>query len=221
MKIYKILLLISLLFVGYSYGQKTLIGKVNNYKNKPIVHAKIYLDSIDSKVETDNDGKFELVLPEKVSVINVFSNEYGLLSSKLENENIMNFMFLKKSQKEINEDKISIGYQDVDKKSRTGNSIVVDKNTVVYNSIYDMIRGRLPGVSVSADNKITIRGVSSFYYAAEPLFVVDGVVVSSINEISPINVKSINVLKGSETSIYGARGSSGVIIIKTKSANNN
>jgi TonB-dependent SusC/RagA subfamily outer membrane receptor len=79
-----------------------------------------------------------------------------------------------------------------------------------------MIRGKLAGVYVSRDNKITIRGVSSIRNISDPLFVVDGSIVSNIDYISPNNVKSISVLKGAEASIYGSQGSSGVIIIKTK-----
>ena len=79
-----------------------------------------------------------------------------------------------------------------------------------------MIRGKLAGVSVSSDNKITIRGVSSLNYTTEPLFVVDGIIVSSIDYIFPNNVKKISVLKGAEATIYGARGTSGVLVITTK-----
>jgi TonB-dependent SusC/RagA subfamily outer membrane receptor len=91
-----------------------------------------------------------------------------------------------------------------------------DKNVSIYTNIYDMIRGRLAGVTVSMDNKITIRGTNSFFYSSEPLFIVDGIVVSSINEILPINVKSLNVLKGADASAYGMQGSNGVLIIKSK-----
>ena len=47
----------------------------------------------------------------------------------------------------------------------------------------------------------------------EPMFVVDGVPANSIDNIDPQNVKSVEVLKGSAASIYGSRGSSGVILI--------
>jgi TonB-dependent SusC/RagA subfamily outer membrane receptor len=58
--------------------------------------------------------------------------------------------------------------------------------------------------------------VSSIRNISDPLFVVDGVIVSSIDYISPNNVKSVSVLKDAAASIYGAQGSSGVIVIKTK-----
>jgi TonB-dependent SusC/RagA subfamily outer membrane receptor len=224
MKISKTLLLILLLFVGFGYAQNKLTGKVMNSNNKPVANAKIYLDSIYSNVETNRNGDFEVQLPEKVNVINVYSHEYGLLSSKYSNESIMNFMFLE-SEKSIKErtkkgDKISIGYSEVDKKYKVNNSEGIslpnDKNAITYNTIYDMIRGRLSGVTVSRDNRITIRGVSSIRNISEPLFVVDGMIVSNIDYISPNNVKNISVLKGADASIYGSQASAGVIVIKTK-----
>jgi TonB-dependent SusC/RagA subfamily outer membrane receptor len=136
----------------------------------------------------------------------------------------MNFMFLeteKQTKARLKKgDKVSIGYSDVDKKYIINNTATIagatDKNVSIYTNIYDMIRGRLAGVTVSMDNKITIRGTNSFFYSSEPLFIVDGIVVSSINEILPINVKSLNVLKGADASAYGMQGSNGVLIIKSK-----
>jgi TonB-dependent SusC/RagA subfamily outer membrane receptor len=75
-----------------------------------------------------------------------------------------------------------------------------------------MIQGKVPGVDV-VGNKITIRGVGSLNLSSDPLFVVDGVAVSSIDNISPREVKSITVLKGASAAIYGTRGANGVILI--------
>lgn len=224
MKITKLLLFAMLLFVGFGYGQKKLTGKVTNYKNKPVAGVKIYLDTVYSNVATNKEGEFEVQLPEHVGAINIFSYDYGLLSSKFNNEDKMNFMFLepeKQTKARLKKgDKVSIGYSDADKKYIINNTATIagatDKNVSIYTNIYDMIRGRLAGVTVSMDNKITIRGTNSFFYSSEPLFIVDGIVVSSINEILPINVKSLNVLKGADASAYGMQGSNGVLIIKSK-----
>lgn len=224
MKITKLLLFAMLLFVGFGYGQKKLTGKVTNYKNKPVAGVKIYLDTVYSNVATNKAGEFEVQLPEHVGAINIFSYDYGLLSSKFNNEDKMNFMFLepeKEAKSRLKKgDKVSLGYSDVDKKyivnNKTTIAVATDKNVVIYRNIYDMIRGRLAGVSVSMDNKIIIRGVSSFFYSSEPLFIVDGIIVSSIDDILPVNVKSLSVLKGADASAYGMQGSNGVLIIKSK-----
>jgi TonB-dependent SusC/RagA subfamily outer membrane receptor len=211
-------------FVSFGYAQNKLTGKVVNYKNKPVVNARIYLDSIYSNVTTNSNGNFEILVPKKVAVINVFSHKYGLLSSKFNDENVMTFMFLE-SQKSIKNrvkygDNINVGYSEVDKQYKvyTTQSLDAenDKNSSIYNSIYDLIRGRLAGVTVTRDNKISIRGVSSLRNIGDPLFVVDGVIVSSIDYISPNNVKSVSILKDAAAAIYGARGANGVILIKTK-----
>jgi TonB-dependent SusC/RagA subfamily outer membrane receptor len=75
-----------------------------------------------------------------------------------------------------------------------------------------MIRGRFPGVEVSGTS-IKIMGSSSLNVSSEPTFVVDGVFVNDIGNISPQTVKSIEVLKGPAASVYGVKGANGVIVI--------
>ena len=58
MKISKIVLFVLLTSVSFSYAQNKLMGKVTDYKNKPVVGAKIYLDSIYSNVETNKQGSY-------------------------------------------------------------------------------------------------------------------------------------------------------------------
>ena len=224
MKNSKNLFLILLLLVGSIQAQNKLTGKVTNSDHKPIANARIYLDSIDSNTKTNRKGEFEVVIPTPIRAINVYSKEYGLLTSAYTNETVMNFMFLEnekmKKTKTEEADDIAItyskdtnNYQILTKKSI---NVEKDKNTSSYNTIYDLIRGRLPGVNVSPNNVITIRGVNSIRYIVEPLFVVDGMIVSSIEFLSPNIVKNISVLKGSEASMYGAQGTGGAILITTK-----
>lgn len=204
MKFYKIITLL-LLFIVNINAQKKLTGKVVDHHNNPVVNAKIYLDTVFSKVVTNREGNFEVLLPEKLINITINSKEHGVLSSRYNDEDTMKFMFLEpeKSKKNNGNDSKNLDVEH-------------DKNASIYRNIYELIRGRLPGVSVSNDNSITIRGINSLKYAAEPLFVVDGVVVSGIDYISPNNVKKISVLKGADAAIYGMQGSSGVILITTK-----
>jgi TonB-dependent SusC/RagA subfamily outer membrane receptor len=191
---------------SFANAQTILSGKVLSYKKKPVTNASIYLDTIDSNVVTNKDGEFSLTVPEQVKIIKVHSKKYGWLSSTYNKETKMDFVYLE-TDKSKNEKGVS---------NPPSLNLENDKNTATYRTIFDLIRGKLAGVVVTQDNKISIRGVTSFYYSSEPLFVVDGVVVNSIDEISPINVKSISVLKGADASIYGSRGSSGVIVIKMK-----
>ncbi|MFI0491330.1 TonB-dependent receptor plug domain-containing protein [Flavobacterium sp.] len=222
MKISKTLIAICLLFVAFGFAQNKLKGKVVDFKNKPVAKAKIYLDSIYSKVETNKEGDFEVQLPEKVSTINVVSDEYGLLSSPFNKETSMNFIFLEteKSKKIKKGSKISVVYSKSDQKYKVINTTNLDyandKNIQIYNNIYDMIRGKIAGVSVSNTNQILIRGVNSVNSGLDPLLVVDGGIVTTLDYINPKDVKKISVLKGAEAAIYGSQGANGVIIVTTK-----
>lgn len=105
--------------------------------------------------------------------------------------------------------------QDKNIRSSTGVINVRDSAVPVYQDIYDMIRGKVAGVEVSG-RSIKIRGTNSLNVSTEPLFVVDGVIVREIDDIAPETVRSIEVLKGPDASVYGARGSNGVIVITRK-----
>jgi TonB-dependent SusC/RagA subfamily outer membrane receptor len=113
---------------------------------------------------------------------------------------------------------VNIGYGSANKKN-VGTSVNKINNSgagsPMYSDIYQMIAGKVPGVEVRG-RTITIRGTTSIMLSSEPLYVVDNIIVSSIENISPIDVKSIEVLKGASAAIYGSRGSNGVLLITLK-----
>ena len=112
------------------------------------------------------------------------------------------------------EEEINVGYGKVKRKNLTSSVYKINarnRQFGSFNSIYDMLQG-VPGVTVSR-GQVLIRGISSRYLSNEPLFVVDGTPVSSIADIPPQNVESIEVLKGTAGAIYGSRGANGVIQI--------
>jgi TonB-dependent SusC/RagA subfamily outer membrane receptor len=74
-----------------------------------------------------------------------------------------------------------------------------------------MLRGQ-PGVLVNG-RSVIIQGISTIYGSTEPLYVLDGAIVSTIDGIPPQMVKSIEILKGPSASIYGSRGANGVILV--------
>ena len=87
------------------------------------------------------------------------------------------------------------------------------------------LQGRVPGVLVEQTDyapggglKIRVRGNRSFKASNDPLYVVDGMpLTTGLDAINPSDIESIDVLKdASATAIYGARGANGVIIVTTK-----
>ncbi len=97
------------------------------------------------------------------------------------------------------------------------NVIIIDEKTQNYQSVGQILEGRIPGVMVTG-NKVIIRGINTFYGNTDPLFLVDGIPVDADYAMSmnPFDVERIEVLKGPETAIYGSRGANGVIAIYTK-----
>jgi TonB-dependent SusC/RagA subfamily outer membrane receptor len=91
-------------------------------------------------------------------------------------------------------------------------------------SLDQILAGRISGVTVYATpgGGIVVRfaGPTSFYSGQDPLFVIDGVPTEvragTLSWLSPNDIESIRALKGADASIYGVRGSNGVIEIKTK-----
>lgn len=83
-----------LLLIFKGNAQQILSGKVVNYKNKPVVGVKIFVDSTDTNVETDKEGMYSITLPQKVKSIKVYSKKYGWLSNDYTLESKMDFIYL-------------------------------------------------------------------------------------------------------------------------------
>ena len=118
----------------------------------------------------------------------------------------------------LNADKaVEIGYGEEVQRNLSEPVAEVDlpEKVTTYRDIYEMIRGKCPGVQVLGD-RIVIRGVSTMNSGTDPLFILDGTPVSNISSINPNDVQSISVLKDSAAAIYGSRGANGVIVITTK-----
>ena len=86
-----------------------------------------------------------------------------------------------------------------------------------YSNMYQVIQGRVPGVTVDGNN-IIIRGVHTLIGSTDPLYLIDGEPVDPavFGELNPKDVEMVEFLKGSSTAIYGNRGSNGVIAAYTK-----
>ena len=81
----------------------------------------------------------------------------------------------------------------------------------------DLIVNSSPSIIISS-GAILIRGASSLNGSSAALIVIDGVdaSMSQLSTLSPLNVKSVDILKGGSAAIYGTRGANGVVIITTK-----
>lgn len=120
-----------------------------------------------------------------------------------------------------------MGYGVQKKVNLTGAVAAVDSKSLQnrpVTNVSNAIQGLLPGVTVisgtgqpgSDNTTIRVRGVGTLNNS-NPMYVVDGLPVSSINEVDPSDIENISVLKdASSAAIYGSRAANGVILITTK-----
>src|SRR5690606_36517885 len=96
--------------------------------------------------------------------------------------------------------------------------------TMPVSSIESALQGQVPGVSVTNTGSrgtsptVRIRGIGSVNYAADPLYVIDGIPVGNLNNFDIKDIESVTVLKdAASAAIYGSRAANGVVLITTKS----
>lgn len=115
--------------------------------------------------------------------------------------------------------KVNIGYGEVSREELTTSvsTVTINENDIQgYTNIFDYLRGKVPGVIITGDRRILIRGITTINASNDPLILVDGVEMRDISGLNPHDVKKVDVLKDSAASIYGNRGACGVILITTR-----
>ena len=121
-------------------------------------------------------------------------------------------------------DAIDVGYgvQDRDHVTTSVSNVKVRKHEAqTYTNMYDYLRGRVPGVQVTSDYRIIIRGIGTNSDNFDPLILVDGVEMTDLSTLDPQYVESVDVIKDGSSAIYGMQGANGVIIIKTRNSGGN
>lgn len=204
--------------VAQNSGKKiTITGIATDMNNQPVANAVILVDTKNSGIMTDSQGMYKIKVKPGATRIALLKLSGGQTEEEIAGRTVINFKLADLNTTEVKDqpgDKIvNIGYGYTAKKDMTTSmrkiDASIDKNAT-YSNIYEMLRVD-PSVQVNG-NRVVIRGVGS-NISTDPLFVVDGVVVPNIDNISPQFVKSIAILKGADATIYGARGANGVILI--------
>ncbi|TZF86167.1 TonB-dependent receptor (plasmid) [Pedobacter sp. BS3] len=217
-----------LFLVSGVYAQtQQVTGKVTDKtSNEPLIGVSITIKGTTKGTSTDADGKFKLSAPSNavlvIKYIGYKTQEVSVsgksdLSIKMETAN---------SQLD---EVVVIGYGTVKKKDLTGAVSSVSAETISaapVSSALEAIAGRVSGVNITttegspdAEMTVRVRGGGSITQDNSPLYIVDGFPVSSIDDIAPSDIESIDVLKdASSTAIYGSRGANGVVLVTTKNS---
>jgi len=221
-----LLVLLSVFAFTVSYGQKAnkkteITGTITDINQKPVAGATIFIDNKSTGKTSNGKGEYKVKVLPDAKTISVMTMSGNLTELPIDGQSIVNFELKINSLADSNQQKnkageedVNIGYGSVKQKDLLTNVSKIDGKDTKYESyrtIYDMLKGK-PGVQVNGTS-IKIQGASSFQSGTEPLLVVDGVTVATLEGIQPNMVKSIQVLKGSSASIYGSRGANGVILI--------
>ncbi len=241
-----------LLLPIFIFGQgKQVVGVVNDDSGSPLPGATIQIKGSESLgAISDFDGKFSILLKNDENTIIV--SYVGFLTEQVEiGDNLSVVINLEPDVTEL-EEAIVVGYGTVLKSDLTGavSSVEVDENlSKQLTSIDQLLQGRASGVQITQNAanpnsgvSVRIRGTNSLRGNNEPLYVIDGIIVSSaaedvmsvdpaggqgntgqdpqsgLNGINPRDIERIEILKdASATAIYGSRGANGVVLITTKS----
>ena len=204
----------------------TVKGKIVDSQTKEGIHgASVVVKGTTNGVISNFDGYYSINVPSNGTLSFSFIG-YAAQDVQVNGRTNLDVSLLTESQ-EIDE-VVAIGYGTVKKRDITGSVASVkgdDLRAIPVSSAAEAITGKLAGVQITATEgspdaeiKIRVRGGGSITQDNAPLYIVDGFPVSSISQISPSEIQSIDVLKdASSTAIYGSRGANGVIIITTKS----
>jgi TonB-linked SusC/RagA family outer membrane protein len=234
----KTLLLIFILFTALSsFAQTTVTGKVTDEQTgAPIAGASVTVKGEKTGVVTEADGSFSITTNSSaksllISFVGYADKEVTITSSALN-------VALTQSSKSLN-DVVVVGYGTKMRKDITGSVSQVNAKNITNTpatSFETAIQGRAAGVFVQQQNgklgqaiNVTIRGGSSVTGGNQPLYVVDGIPVTSgdlsgngsytdaLSDINMNDIASIEILKdASSAAIYGSRASNGVVLITTK-----
>jgi TonB-dependent SusC/RagA subfamily outer membrane receptor len=215
---------LSFVFVeGQESSKKIVISGIvtDEFKN-PIPGATITVDGKKSSLSTDKKGKYKIKLNSSVVKIGIFTSAPLKIEEAINGRTEINFSLDSDAKKEIQNQEVNKFYE-----TEKRNNVSTQQDKInrryekydSYSSVYDLIRGEVPGVKVEG-TRLLIRENFSQMGGNEALLIVDGTSVNSIDGLLPQDVHSIEVIKGSAASIYGTRGSNGVILITLRNAKN-
>lgn len=213
-------LLILLLFVSISNSQERIVtGHITTFKKIALVKAEVKVLSSKIVVLTDTTGYFKVLCSPKdkikISAKGFFSQKVNL--DEKTNEVTVDLK-LKPNEKSIDQ---AIGYGHINEKDKSlPITTIKNENNSKFNNytnIIDFIIDTSPSVSVM-NGQIVIRGEGSLNGSSAALILLDGsqINMTQLSAIDPLQVKSVDILKGGSASIYGVRGANGVVLLTTK-----
>lgn len=238
----KLSLVLALLLLGSAalWAQKTITGKVTDDNGEGLIGATILVKGTSIGSITDVSGAFSLLVPPNAAVLMVSYTGFAPKEVTLTDAN--NYEITMETEVIGLSDVVVVGYGSQSRKGITGSVAKVSGETLSklpVTGVDQALQGQAAGVQVVAASgtpggsvSVRVRGPSSINAGNQPLYVVDGVPISTgsnsqigfggqqanaLTDINPTDIESIEVLKdASAAAIYGSRASNGVVLITTK-----
>ncbi|HAQ52826.1 MAG TPA: SusC/RagA family TonB-linked outer membrane protein, partial [Flavobacteriaceae bacterium] len=210
----------------FSFAQeKTVSGKVTDQNGAPLPGVSVLVVGTTTGTQSDFDGLYS------ISVAQGATLRFSYIGQKTQDvvvgsSNTIDVQLAEDAQ--ALEEVIVTGFGNVSKTSFAGSAKVVSGENISnksFTNVSQALAGEAAGVAVfntsgqpGSSSTIRIRGFGSVNGSEAPLYIVDDAPFGgSLNDINPNDIKSVTVLKdASATSLYGARGANGVIVITTK-----
>lgn len=222
----------------------TITGKVlDGTTQQPLAGVNIIVKGTTIGTTTDSDGKYTIRADDHQVLVFSFIG-YAAVETQVNGRGLIDII-LQEDIRSLNEVVVNAGYWEVKDKEQTGNIAKVNSEDMQRQPVGNplaALEGRMAGVYIQQGSgvpgssfTIQIRGRNSLRADGnDPLYVIDGVPFistplgsvssnlittggSPLNNINPSDIESIEVLKDADaTSVYGSRGSNGVVLITTK-----
>ena len=241
-----VLLVLFTALSNFVIAQRTISGTVTDGDNKePLIGASVVITGTTKGAQTDLDGKFSIAgVDAKATSLTISFTGYTNAVVPIGASNVIDVQLKAGS---VLDELVVVGYGSIKKADATGAVNVIgekDFNRGVITSPEQLMQGRVAGVQIASNNgepgggiNVKIRGTSSVFGSANPLYVIDGVPLSGdavsggsqvggtgrqppqnpLNFMNPNDIEKIDILKdASATAIYGSRGANGVVLITTK-----
>jgi len=219
---------LSLLLLGFALSvsfaqQRTVTGTVTSEDQGALPGVNIVVQGTTQGAVTTGDGNYSISISGDDATLVFSFIGYTTQAVPVGTQTILNITLAPDvtSLDEI----VVTAYATQKKKDLTGAVGVIqseDLTQMPQGNVTQQMQGRVAGVTVTQDSrpgesaKVRIRGFGSFQNN-DPLYVVDGVPTTNVDNINPADVESMSVLKDAgAASIYGSRASNGVIVISTK-----
>lgn len=238
-----------LMFLSISMvAQKVPVSGTVSDRTGPVIGASVIEKGTTNGTMTDNDGHFTLTVS-KGAVIEISS--IGYKTQEITVGAQTNFTVTMSEDNEFLDEVVVVGYGSMKKSDLAGASVSMKESDLkgsIISSLDQSLQGRAAGVTAvttsgapGSSSSIRVRGQATINANAEPLYVIDGVIVqgggntgadfglgdalgngkvstiSPLSTINPADIVSMEILKdASATAIYGAQGANGVVLITTK-----